>query len=359
MLSALLAVALAPNDPAAAVLERYRRLIQNAESLRAGVEIVEPGLPRLEVLYEAQRPYRQRMEFTFRGARYVLTQDGPEFAEVDHGQKLYDLRRFPGGWAAPAGDLSELAMIAFPAMLSPGFARDFLAPVRFERLGQAQVRGRTAAHLRGEAQGDLGTVVYEMWIDAQGAPLRLGTYALGAGPDQRSTVEVLSLEIGAALPARRFAKAIPDGFVPRGLPNPGWPLRVGSRLPAMRWTGATTGAPVDSQRLLAGRDWLILVTAPDCAPSRRGAEAWAALRDDATRAGAGFLELALGRGGSALGPWPYYVDGGAFERQVNPPGTPFLALVDREGRIEGLWLGHAPDQTEAVRKEIGELLGAD
>lgn len=359
MLCALLAASALVADPVDTILDRYVRRYAGAKSFRARFAFTPPGQSKIIVTYEVRRPSRQRLEFVVGGKPFIFTQNGRDIMEIDHASRTYDVGGTPEEWGFPLGEINDLAGYLYPMFYSPAFVSSFRQNFEMKVMGKAIVQRRETTRLRGEAASDMGQVFREMSIDSQGILWRLeaGNVVTGTGPS--TIVELEEIVFDPALPDERFEVAIPDGFAPRRTPFAGWPLSVGSKLPDLRWNEPGKTAKIDARRLFPGRYWLLLVTTPGCMPSQRGAKDWLRLRDEAAKFGAGFVELSLGKSTKPLGPWKLFQDGGDFDAKVNPPGTPFLMLIDRGGAIEGLWYGYDSSAFEALFKDVRGLLGPD
>lgn len=359
MLCALLAATNLIASPADAILNQYVERYEGAKSYRARFGFTPPGQSKIVVTYEVRRPSCQRLEFAVGGKPFVFTQNGRDLMDIDHASRMYDTGGTPEPWGFPLGEINDLAGYLYPMYFSPAFVAGFSRNFDMKIIGKRTVQGRETTRLRGEAISDMGQAFREMCIDSQGVLWRLEAGVVGAGGEPSTVVELESIEFDQPIPDARFQVPIPDGFAPRRTPFAGWPLAAGSKLPDLLWIEPGKPEKVQARRLFADRYWMLLVTSPGCMPSQRGAKDWVRLRDELAKFGAGFVELSLGKGAKPLGPWKLYEDGGDFDTKVNPPGTPFLMLLDRGGSIEGLWYGYEAGLFDGMLREVRGLLGPD
>ncbi len=145
---------------------------------------------------------------------------------------------------------------------------------------------------------------------------------------------------------------IEPGYVPEAaisqkltpIPSDGFPFE--------KVVQASNGSTKDLAREFKGKSVLILITDPSCQPSKQGAKIWQKLADLAKSYKSELIEVSLtSQKPVTSNSWRLFYDkSGSFENAVQPPVTPYLFLVDKEGTIFQSWAGINADQEQRIIK---------
>jgi len=147
----------------------------------------------------------------------------------------------------------------------------------------------------------------------------------------------------------KFDVKLPVGYVPYALPSNGDPVAVDRVFPMNGW--ATASGKLNLGSKLGANGGLIAILGEDSPPSEA---AKVALK----RVASGVPVVTLADGPHAVSGLDGFDPSGKLIDAVNPPSTPFFALVDGKGKVRRLWMGYDAEKSADFEKDIRNSFSA-
>jgi len=143
--------------------------------------------------------------------------------------------------------------------------------------------------------------------------------------------------------AGKFGLGLPLGYVPYGLPDTGMPISVDATFPMTGWS-SPSGA-LDLTAKLGAKGGLIAILGGESEPS-------ALAKASLARVSGEVPVVTLGDGTAQAPGLDGFDATGKLMATVNPPATPFFALVDGKGKVRRLWMGFEPAKASEFEADI-------
>ena len=210
-------------------------------------------------------------------------------------------------------------------------------------------------------------IKFTVAVDAEGRVVRMtrgnGAAGPGMGSPGRAPAQALKQNLGmewtignyrpiSHTSLTAFYTPLPRGFVPYTMPAASEPrIEIDGDFPSVAWK--TAASMIELKAAAAGKPEVILITAPDCAPSQKALASLDKIK--AAVPGVSFEAVSLARSGNESHGLPYDSTGKASVA-IGDTSTPLFVLVDRAGKIKNLWAGFDPDGVFEFEKQINEAL---
>jgi len=324
---------LAPDD-AALALGRFDAFVRSSPAFQAEITTSSPGFATVyRATFRHGQSGRMRLNVAYAGGSFAMSLTERGRVDLDASESLYD--EYPVNWPSQVvpSRLTDDLQIFFPGFLTAKSSRNWFftsAKLAYSRVGDRSVVS---------AKSEIGDVRAEFLPNGQLVKLRQTQISqLGS---QTFDYEVKSWKpIPDAL--AQFSFSVPSGYTPISVSDYGYPADVGARAQLGTWIEGGKSTNVDS---LAQKVGAILVFAdPSNASGQLLAQSMAKMNPQTVPV----LKLADGK--VAAG-WSTNPDG-KFLRSINPPGSPYVVIVGKDGRIKNQWFGISAASAASFVQEV-------
>jgi hypothetical protein len=230
--------------------------------------------------------------------------------------------------------------------------------------GQESIDGMPVDVVKWSVAVEGGSLKYRIFIDSKGRIVKMTRQRVSDGPgvkmvphmspfkneDPLNAVvwRITNYQSKSSLPLTAYYTPLPMGYVPYAIPpSSSIGIEVDMPFPAMTWKEA--GKVVDFKAISAGKPALLLVTAPDCAPSHEAISNLGLIRHAAS--GAVFKAVSLSRTAAGASGLPFDSNG-KIQNAFGETSTPLFVLIDKSGKVANLWTGYDPNSQTKFEKEI-------
>jgi len=335
--------------PADHVLDRYVSLRKSLTQMEVAFTASAGGTP---ISFESVLDGNQRLFLAAKasGLDYEASVTPKQVLELDNNEKTYD--EHPGDKQVylPNSRLTEVVKI-FPSWLYAPDVRQLLPKNTPFILGSPEtVGGQKCDHVIGKYEkggGESGSL--DAAIDSTGVVRRIRIIHISLMGSSNIEWRFTSMKPSSVAGEKKFDLRTPLGYTPYALPDGGVPVSVGGTFPLSGWS--SSNGPLDMTAKLGSQGGLIAIFGEESEPSRAAQQAVAHLSKDLPT-----ISLTDGKTASAAGVG--FDPSGRLMQAVNPPATPFFALVDAKGKIRRLWMGFdaqkAAEFEADVRKSFAE-----
>lgn len=303
-------------------------------------------------------PHRQSYSITFRGFSTEFRQNESIVDIIEHANRSYEEYQFPLSLYTPPQD--SVTSFYYPEIFQH-IRKDKDRKIKFVQVGTKVVDNTPVTEFKIDSQQSSAEQQPGQPTDIGGTqkpPVvsldqfgRIMRYTYDEMTEGGVVSQVVLFKNYSNQPAdAHFPKVIEKGYVLAKFPSKFPQLGVRNRFPAVKLTDASTNQAVSIADRYKGKMFAILVTAPDCGPSKKGEPAWQKLAKSLKGQGCELIEISLSATTSKQnGDRKLYFDkSGEFENASSLEVTPFLLLFDKNGiSIQG-WAGYGPDQDRRI-----------
>lgn len=334
--------------PADHVLDRYVSLRKSLSRMEVAFTVTAGQAP---VSFESVIDGKKRLFVAAKasGLDYVASITPKQVLELDRLEKTYDEHRGEKEIYLPNSRLTG-AFGLFPTWLYSSDLRQLLPKNTPFVLGSAETVGsQKCDHVVGKFKTAEETGTLDAAIDSAGIVRRIRVTRVS--PRGASDVEWRFTAMKPFSPAgeKKFDLRTPLGYIPYALPDAGNPISVGEVFPLSGWSSSS--GKLDITAKLGAQGGLIAIFGKGSDPSRAAKQAVMHLSKDLPT-----VNLTDAKAPSEAGVG--FDPTGRLMQTVNPPATPFFALVDGTGKIRRLWMGFdaqkASEFEADVRKSFAE-----
>lgn len=283
--------------------------------------------------YSSQPPNLQYVDFNVPGDRSQMYQKGDRVMVVlGDGLSYAEYKGFPT-FAGPPEDVG-MGAVAYP---------DFILRWR-EGKGREGLKVKDSGDIGGipvtwveeTVMGESGEIVYRLAVDGSGQPRRLVLTENGA-----PLADYDFVRFGWPEPdLTQWEYQPPVGSVPVRTPRIHRTPTGGAQFELGNWGGVNV-------KSLANRGLMVLVTAEGSRPADEIVSAWPEVEAAVKKLGVKTLEIRLDTKDLPKRKWNVIGDGDYVER-LDPPVTPYVYYLNKEGILIGGWAGYAPDQKQRL-----------
>ncbi|MBI1756765.1 MAG: hypothetical protein HY248_05575 [Fimbriimonas ginsengisoli] len=351
---AFLAVLAPPDAPAILAIERFSTFMRGLPQAEVQVAVKTSRMPQGgEGRILISRPGDCAYRLTFGKERFEFGQSHGECVEVYTPTHGFDDYLTAPEIESPSFRMSGIGMrLAYPDYIALGSIRAALSKGASYRYGGRSKTGGTPVDLVNVVLNTpAGTRYAKLFLADDGRLLRDEETWDFIGGRLTRTLEIKSYKLNANSATAQFAIKVPRGFSPFTTPPEPQPLGLDNALPSGSVVefGSGRRKPVADA---VGKPGLLVVTDPAWAASTIGAQALAEAGKLLAEFRGNVTLLAATRGPSALPTDFLYDPTGAVLAALSPPGYPMFYLVDKEGKIERMWLGFNPKETKLMMREM-------
>lgn len=344
------------DSPVDRVYDYYSRAQTMAVTVSTGIQ---GKAPFLEARYGWHWPDKQIIRLTSTPDKMEFWQDKTYARVIDPSTKSYMEYQSPGALKNPPDDFGDLFGISPVFLLE--IKKDVGRKIGLKDGGRAKL-GETEYDLvqllPPEGQDQSATIDY--YVDGFGRIARVNFIEMGMSGPVARYFEFKNYDLSAG--AVVVPQELPQGFMPMSKPELYRPPMAGSPARFSSLFDARAKTSVDLKVNLRGKRVAVLVTAPDCVPSAKGEAAWRKLRESLLKDSCSLIEVVVDSGSGALKDLdkkdpkrPVYLDSkGEFSKLMQPPVTPYIFLVGKNGYVLHGWAGYAPDQDSKLLKTFTE-----
>ncbi|MCW5937175.1 MAG: hypothetical protein KIT11_07710 [Fimbriimonadaceae bacterium] len=329
---------------------RVDALVGGKPGLRAEFELRVNGGAPMKGTYLVSGEIDQQLDVEAGGERTSLRQGRAGVLYLQFAAKRYaEYPRVPVRADAPPTAAPSLSR-AYPYLLARW-------PKPFHELypgwtvvGQEEVAGVVADHLRPSGASGGQESQQEVWIDSQGRLLRHRIEQAVA--DSKIQLQFDFMRFEPLDEAPRVSLDIPWGYVP--IEHPKLPtLWPGNAVPPVKLT-VLGGEVIDLVEASKIRPMLLVFTSPDCPVCDRAGAFWPKLEEAAKRADARIVEVLLDaeKGPGRLHGASVLDTAGTAEHAFSVPGTPYFYVTSAKSQIAAAWSGYSAEQEETILETL-------
>ena len=324
---------LAPDD-ATLTLSRYDALVRNTLAFK--VEVTTSS-PQMRTVYHSTfwrgQSGRVRIETVFPSGGFALSLTERGRVDIDRTERIYD--EYPTEWPAriQPSRLTDSLSSFFPGFYLSKSSRNWF-PARdkltYSKLGENSVVS---------SKSDSGEVRAEFLPNGEFLKIRqtqisqMGSVTFDfAVKNWRPVADNLA----------QFVLPIPNGYTPVSVSDYGYPADVGAKVSLGEWI--TNGKKTNVDNLAKTSGVLLVFADPKNPSGKLLVQAMAKVKLQSVPV------LKLGDENSEPG-WSQNPDG-KFLRSINPPGSPYVVLVGKDGRVKYQWFGISADLATKFVTEV-------
>ena len=141
-----------------------------------------------------------------------------------------------------------------------------------------------------------------------------------------------------------FLATLPADYAPYSVDDAGMPIVAGESAKLAGWVQQGTGKALAEE--VAGKLSVIAIFSPEDPLSQEGIKALEVVGR------AGVPVFALSDTGQPFAGAPYYNSQPNGMDELNPPSTPFFYLIDKNGKVQALWMGVEQGKADVRAEEI-------
>jgi hypothetical protein len=343
MVSAALAILASAQMPP---LERARFFLEGLGDFSVNVtSTTGPDRQKVELTY--QSPNFQLLKSQSAGPKSEFRQTPDGIIAINHmGKAYWEYATHPRP-VVPPPEFGE-ASAAYPGFLYFLYRKESIKGSKV--LDRQLVRGIEADWVEIVIDGGLAEIQVKLAVAMTGQILQAKI------PDELTGDVIFDFEsFGAVVEdVRRWKYQPPIGYMPGNSPQIYRPAPAGSRL-TLGTLKSSLGQTVNL-KAMGSNGVAILVTSADCEPSKLLLKSAKEMASAAEKAKTKFVEITLD--GSLRGdrPWPVVTSGVTdLIELLDPPVTPYIYFVNKEGYVIGGWAGFAADQKSPLLKRIVDV----
>ena len=330
---------LLPPDEATLALGRYDALIKSTPAYRVEMTLSSPRLPfTYRITLATSKTGRTRFTAKHAGFDFSLIQTERGRQDLDNVERIYDDLDVPLGSRLFGSRLTKELDTCFPSFVLSRSSRDWFAtgaPLKFE-----QKDGRDIV----SATTDTSDVKATFLPSGQ-------LVSLYAKLSQMGQVQIRDYKVSLWKPIpnelNQFYSPLPDGYSPVTTPDAGDPAGVGNKV--RLGVVQRDGRAVDLDAMARKSGVLVVFADPNGPGSAKLAQALPKLNTG------GVPVVRIVDAASAPAGWANDSKG-EFLRYVNPPASPFVILVDKQGQVAKTWLGFGADSSAGFVSELNTAL---
>jgi len=347
----------APGDAAHQALDRFHTYWESAKSLSVDLEVEGDAAPgkgtgRLVIV----KPDKLRFDMQWLDTNYSLALSRTFALEIERTRKVYNQFAPHEDYYLPKLAVSGVWRFSLPLELMHGNIQGGWPTGAKLTDDKGPEPGSDVVHM---SSNDRMGGTSEAWatIDERGRLLKMETKQTDQGKSYHNTITLSHYKINVPEPAGLFTIALPAGYVPYRVAPQLDPYSPGSSLPATTWA-KVSGGTTSLRSAMGGRRTLVAFVDGEADSSQRFlarrkelAAALGKMKVQLLVASVGGSSAAARKAGASL-----YDKSGSGSFTAHVPGTPFLYLLEPNGKVIQAWYGFEPSEYGSLVTQIEDAL---
>lgn len=286
-----------------------------------------------------ERPSKMAFTLSFPDTTYTMYCDGDRVLEASSAAKMYDDYVGNGKLWMPDAPfvVTDWRMVVPVPLFVMDFHRFFPNNAKFEMDAPSAIDGSQADVVKVTFSHGRARYTLRLYLTAEGRPIRQRFE-----PENGPWIQYELTDFKAkSFQASTFRLRTTPGWRAYELPWAPSPLRMDQKLPSARIVQGATSSKV-SLALAVGAPGLLAVVDPAWSSSATGKEALGKVTAMLKKYGGGKAVLLSDQVGKNPRGSMYYDPTGEALKILHAPGTPVFFVINREGKIERLFMGYDP-----------------
>lgn len=351
MTALVLLLAATPLSPEA-VLARYAAYRKAVPALSVDIDFQLTGKNSVKGYLLVDRNKRFFFHASAKGETYEASQTENGTVEYCPEQKIYDeLEPFPATLAI-SSRISELSNV-LPGLL---LRSSIPANPKLSLEGQESVQGDPSDIVGWKVQTQLGPIHYTVSIDHSGKVRRFVRGGSAKSIEQpfgepSQTWTFSNYQPISHVMLAMFSRSVPLGYIPYALPPVAeMNAEVTGVVPAITLSDGS-----DLSKQLGSKGSFVMITAPQCEPSKRLLGARSLIQAAVGETGAKFTSVSLA-GSKSLAQGQTFDASGQLHKWLGKAPTPLMIYVGQDGKVGMIWSGYDPKQNRSLIAEIKKVI---